>query len=169
MSTQAAATARSARQAFILQDSIGYLINRAARDMQNALDKRLAPFGVTAAQWSILIRCLSEGPQPAGALTRQLSTDASAVTRLLDRLQEKGLVTRKQRLSDRRAVEVELTEKGEELTARMPGAAVAVLEHFLRGFSPTEVEKFRQFLQRLVTNGGMSPDDVQLSGPADGE
>lgn len=147
------ALVESAERTFVLENSIGYLINRAARDMQNALDKKLAPFAVTAAQWSILIRCLSDGPQPPGALTRQLAVDASAVTRLLDRLSAKGLVVRKESLSDRRAIFVELTPKGREMVVRLPPLAMEVLEQFLDGFSKSDVDRFRDYLQRLVQNG----------------
>jgi DNA-binding MarR family transcriptional regulator len=138
----------------VLEESIGYLINRLAREMQNALEKELAPHGVTAAQWSVLIRCLNDGPQPQGALGRQLAVDASAITRLVDRLVAKDLVLRNPTPGDRRSFEVALTRKGRTLAKKLPPYARRVLTQYLAGFTPAEVKQLNGWLKQIIANSG---------------
>ena len=74
------------------------------------------------------------------------------MTRMLDRLEAKGLVSRRRCPNDRRLVKIELTEAGRLALPKMRKCSVQVLNRFLRGFSPTEARQLESFLVRMLQN-----------------
>jgi len=72
---------------------------------------------------------------------------------MLDRLEAKGLVCRVRSLEDRRVVNLELTEAGQEITRQIPAHLVGVLNQHLQGFSVAEFEMFKKMLIRFTENG----------------
>jgi len=88
----------------------------------------------------------------AGDLAREWNYDSGAMTRMLDRMEEKGFIRRKRSQSDRRIVLVQLSEKGRALDERIILAAIGVLNRQLQGFSAQEVEQFKDFLRRMIAH-----------------
>jgi len=81
--------------------SVGYLLSRVRVEMLTALDReleadrRLAPLELSAAQFIIIANLAgAEGPVSASDLCKGISYDAGAMTRMLDRLESKGLIRR---------------------------------------------------------------------------
>ena len=74
------------------------------------------------------------------------------MTRLLDRLEKKGVLRRVRTGSDRRSVRLELTAEGKKLYPKILAALVQVFNRLLRGFSKTEVRQLEQLLVRMVAN-----------------
>ncbi|GAB3551569.1 MarR family transcriptional regulator [Noviherbaspirillum agri] len=138
-------------QTYSLEESIGYLLKRAGTQLAVSVDRRLAEFDMTHAQYGIFSR-LQNGPSTAADLARSSMTDTGAMTRMLDRLEEKGFVQRSRSSADRRIVEVALTDKGRQIADRMKEVAVELLNHHLREFTPEEVEQFKSFLRRMINN-----------------
>lgn len=138
---------------YSLDESIGYLIARVRGLLSANLDRALAEFDMTHAQFAIF-RKLQDSPNAmtAGDLARDWHYDTGAMTRMLDRLEEKGFVCRNRSQADRRVVHIELSEKGRALADRMTLAAIEALNHHLQGFSPDEVELLKVFLRRMIAN-----------------
>lgn len=136
---------------YSLDESIGYLLKRAGTQLAVCVDRRLAEFDMTHAQYGIFHR-LQAAPSTAADLARSSMTDTGAMTRMLDRLEEKGFVERSRSSTDRRIVEVSLTDKGRQIADRMREVAVETLNHHLRGFTSEEVEQFKTFLRRMINN-----------------
>jgi DNA-binding MarR family transcriptional regulator len=97
-------------------------------------------------------------------LARELQTDPGATTRLLDRLEAKGLCKRIRSTEDRRVVNLELTAEGEAAADKIPGALVEVMNEHLAGFSKTEWQALTGYLRRMVANGE-NMRDASLSQP----
>ncbi|NEX59894.1 MarR family winged helix-turn-helix transcriptional regulator [Noviherbaspirillum galbum] len=133
-------------------ESIGYLLKRSGILLSTAVDRGLAQYDMTHAQFSIVFKLLHGHARTAAELARDSMTDTGAMTRMLDRLEEKGIVQRMRSSADRRVVEVELTDKGRQLADDMMRVAVEVLNHHLRGFAPEEIEQFKGFLRRMIAN-----------------
>ena len=133
-------------------ESIGYLLKRAGGQLSVTVDRRLAEFDMTHSQLGIFMKLLSGKVNTAADLAREFSMDTGAMTRLLDRLEEKGFVQRTRSTADRRVVEVALSEKGHEMAEQMIEVAVGALNHHLRGFSMDEVNQFKDFLRRMIAN-----------------
>lgn len=138
---------------YSLDESIGYLISRARALMAASLDRALAEYGMTHAQFGIFRKLMdAQSNMTTGDLAREWCYDTGAMTRMLDRLEEKGFVTRDRSQTDRRVVHVRLSDKGRALADQMSGAAIEALNHHLRGFSTDEVELFKAFLRRMIAN-----------------
>jgi DNA-binding MarR family transcriptional regulator len=74
------------------------------------------------------------------------------MTRMVDRLEAKGLVQRHRCTDDRRLINLELTEAGKALFPKMRALSMAVQNRFLRGFSKAEVEQLEGYLNRVLEN-----------------
>jgi DNA-binding MarR family transcriptional regulator len=137
---------------------VGHLLHRvrtemlAAMDREMVADEQLAAMEVTSAQF-IVIATLSLGEvKSASDLCKHISYDAGAMTRMIDRLEEKGLLRRSRCPNDRRLVNLELTEKGYTALPRMRGAAMRVVNRFLVGFTKAEARQLEGFLIRMLEN-----------------
>ena len=82
----------------------------------------------------------------ASDLCKGISYDAGAMTRMLDRLENKGLIRRNRSAQDRRLMHLELTEEGHAAYPRMREISMAVANRFLRGFSKTEARQLETLL-----------------------
>jgi MarR family transcriptional regulator, multiple antibiotic resistance protein MarR len=129
------------------------LITRARSALLTSFDTELEPFGVTGAQFEVLKNLVRSDNETAASLCRALHYDTGSMTRMLDRLQEKGLVSRERDTSDRRLVLLRLTDAGERLIPKIRPALRRALRRHLVGFTPEEVESLKRYLGRLIENG----------------
>jgi DNA-binding MarR family transcriptional regulator len=79
--------------------------------------------------------------------------DNGSMTRLLDRLEHKGLLRRERGTSDRRVVFLRLTSNGRIVLPRLRPVAVRVLERHLAGFTSGEIDDLKRYLSRMIENG----------------
>ena len=133
-------------------NSVSYLINRVRTEFFDAMDRELASFGVTGAQYIIMAQLAHKLAGSASGLCKGMSYDPGAMTRMIDRLEAKGFIVRVRCPEDRRAVNVELTDEGKAVFPKMRISVVGELNRFLRGFTKTEARQFEGFLQRMLDN-----------------
>jgi len=143
------------------EESLGWLTKRLIQSIVLHADKELANHDLTHAQWSPMLRLKLNGPRSTLQLGRELDMDGGALTRLLGRLEDKGLVKRERSSEDRRVVVVSLSEEGERLTAKVPAVLSEVFNAHLSGFSREEWHTLIQLLQRLVANGEALRESLQ--------
>lgn len=137
---------------YCADDSVGYLMRRVLNSLAQAADGRLEGDDVTHIQWGPLFMLRNARASTVAELARELQTDAGAMTRLLDRLEAKGLCRRQRSTEDRRIVRIELTPAGEEVAARVPAVLAQVMNEMLAGFSRAEWETLKLLLQRMLDN-----------------
>ncbi|WP_018546955.1 MarR family winged helix-turn-helix transcriptional regulator [Streptomyces sp. LaPpAH-108] len=94
---------------------ISHAISRVARAHRGTAGQLLRRMGLYAGQELLMMRLWETGPQRQSELIKMLDLDASTVTRMVQRLEQKGFVTRCSDPADRRAVLVAATEAGEAL------------------------------------------------------
>lgn len=135
-----------------IDDSIGYLMRQIVTLSSAVIDDRMAAHDLTDAQWKPLLMIQQGRCQTAIELSRLVCSDAGAVTRLLDRVEAKGLVRRSRSQEDRRVVNLELTEEGSRKAEEVPKVLVEVLNAMLEGFTEAEVVQLKALLQRLLAN-----------------
>jgi DNA-binding MarR family transcriptional regulator len=141
--------------AYQLGESVGYLISRTRSTLSNLVTQRtMAELGITSQQASILFMVASGKCLLAAELAREYGIDASAVTRLVDRLEKRGLLTRVRSNEDRRVVRLALTPEGQSIAVRMPAIFNGVIDNLLAGFTPEEVGFLKSMLRRVLTNSG---------------
>ncbi len=138
--------------------SIGAMLSRvkaemlAALDRELAADKRLASLEMSAAQYVIMANLAGPEPKSASDLCKGISYDAGAMTRMLDRLEAKGLIRRMRSAQDRRLMHLELTDEGRAAYPRMREMSMAVANRFLRGFTRAEARQLESLLARMLEN-----------------
>ena len=133
--------------------STGYLIANLHHSMRHALDAELASFGdVSSAQWVVLMVLSHHDDVRAAHLAKRLNYDPGSMTRLLDRLQDKGLIQRTRLDDDRRCIRIELTESGRTLAPQLPTAAINAINKSLTGFSAEEHRTLNALLGRMIDN-----------------
>jgi len=144
--------------------SVGHLLSRVRVEMLTALDReleadrRLAPLELSAAQFIIIANLAgAEGPVSASDLCKGISYDAGAMTRMLDRLENKGLIRRHRSAHDRRLMYLELTEEGRAGYPRMREISLTVANRFLRGFTKRDARQLEGLLTRMLENAQELP------------
>jgi MarR family transcriptional regulator, multiple antibiotic resistance protein MarR len=139
-------------ETFRPSQGVGAHIGRARRTIVEAIDAELAPLDISHAQW-IVVMLLGDGAASTAAeLCKILIYDPGAMTRLLDRLEKKGVLRRTRAAGDRRAMRLELTADGSRLYPRILEALVQVYNRLLRGFTKSEVRQLEQLLTRMADN-----------------
>lgn len=128
------------------------LINRVRVEVIDALDLELSKFDISAPQLLVLASVANKEAASASTLCKSISYDPGAMTRMIDRLEQKGLIRRVPHPDDRRATNLELTAAGKALYPQLISAKETVQAQFLRGFSKDEVATLEGLLNRLLEN-----------------
>lgn len=143
---------------YCANESVGYLMRRVLLALTQDTDKRLEPHGLTHAQWGPLFMMRKAGSATVAELARELQMDPGAMTRLLDRLEAKGLCKRLRSTDDRRVVNLALTREGEIAADKVPVALAEVMNSHLAGFSKSEWQLLKSLLQRMLDNAEVCRD-----------
>lgn len=139
-------------ETFRPSQGVGAHIGRARRTIVEAIDEELAPLEISHAQWIVVMMLGDGAASTATELCKILIYDPGAMTRLLDRLEKKGVLRRVRTAGDRRAVRLELTADGSKLYPKILEALVQVFNRLLRGFTKSEVRQLEQLLTRMADN-----------------
>jgi DNA-binding MarR family transcriptional regulator len=86
-------------------------------------------------------------------LAKAAGVDLGAMTRMLERLEAKGLLERRRSSTDRRVVYVSLLEAGATIAALVDDVLVSVAEDHLKDFALQERTRLRELLERMRVNG----------------
>ncbi len=133
--------------------AVGHLVGRARSALLTGLDTELEPFGLTGAQFAVLKNVADGIAETAADLCRCMHYDTGSMTRMLDRLEEKGVLRRERCTEDRRVVYLRISDTGNELLPQLRSAAVRVISRHLAGFTTAEVDTLKKFLERMIANG----------------
>lgn len=136
-----------------LATSVGFQLHQLVTAMRREVEARLAALGLTDAQWRPLWLLASGQESTANEIARRLEMDAGALTRLLDRLEAKGLIERERSAEDRRVVRLRATAAGHDAVAGVPHVLAAVNNDYLQGFTEAEWLQLRALIARLQANG----------------
>ena len=133
-------------------EAAGALVALARKAMAEEFERELAPLGLNVAQ-ALAILLLADGrAETAADLSRSLSHDAGAMTRVVDKLESLSLVKRVRGTQDRRSARLELTKEGKTLHPQVIRVQVDTLNRMLRGFTRVEARTLETLLKRIVDN-----------------
>jgi MarR family transcriptional regulator, multiple antibiotic resistance protein MarR len=139
-------------ETYTAEDSVGFLVASLRTRIFKAVDIEMAKLGFTSAQWPIL-RLVATGATPTAAdLCRQLNYDTGSMTRMLSRLERKGVIVRRADEADRRIVRLHITPAGRKLYPKLRDVVIRVLNHLTAGFSAAEVHEASGLLTRMRAN-----------------
>jgi len=140
------------RPASGLRDHVGYWLRRLSDEVHLSFERKLATHGVTVAQWNVLVTLYRDEGTTVAEVARFIETDAAAVSRLVDRLVEKGLVNRSADPASRRRVLLTLTQPASQLVPVLAGLADQNDAEFFRTLSATKRAELAGLLQRLTAD-----------------
>jgi DNA-binding MarR family transcriptional regulator len=134
---------------------MGYWIGRLHSAIHAALEKALAPEGISVAQWQVLITVHQGTTVTPVEVARHIDIVGGAVTRLVDRLVEKRLLVREFGQADRRSQRLVLTDQGRELVPKLARIVAETEAAFLAALQPEEQAAFRKLLAKLLRAQGV--------------
>lgn len=136
-----------------IEEDPNLLIRRILALASTAVNARLRGIeGPTGSQWRPLHCLYLHGSLRVIELARVCEIDPAGMTRLIDRLERKGLCRRSRSPSDRRVVEVFLTERGAESEQRVAPVLERVQHELLADFDAAQRKNLLQLLARLANN-----------------
>ena len=136
-------------ESFSLTQSVGFLLTKARNLITAEMDTALKDLDITGPQMGILLAMQRGLAATPFELSKMLSVDTGLMTRMLDKLETKGLLERSRSVDDRRVVNLVLTKKGEEIAGEIPKIAPEVLNARLKKFTKAEFEELCRLLNKF--------------------
>ena len=147
----------------MIEDSLGYLVNRVARSIAHQLAEEIRPAGVAIGQWAVLLFLWARDGMSQVDLSRVVSIEPPTMVRTIDRMVRDGLVTRSADPADGRVSRIHLTDRGRSLRDELVPKAVAANAATLEPLSPSERRTLRRLLVNLLEETGDSTSTDRLS------
>ena len=136
-----------------LEHTVFLALQRLASDLGQQVAELLKGAGLSGAQYNVLriLRGAGKSGLACGEIAGRMITRDPDITRLLDRLEKRGLVSRTRESDDRRVVTTRITGAGVALLATLDGPVSALHEQQLAGLG---AEKLGQLLELLEAAAG---------------
>jgi len=131
---------------------IGYLLADNSRLARRAFDERVRAEGVTGPQARLLLMLDRVPGQNQGHYADLLDVEPITLGRMVDRLEDAGLVERRPDPADRRARRLHLTARSREKLARLRDRLDAMVDEIMTGLSVADREEFVRLLTVVRTN-----------------
>ena len=147
-----------------MERRVGTVLAQVARLMRRAFDERAREIGVTRPQWLVLSVLQRHEGIKQGGLAEILEVEPITAGRMIGRMQEAGLVERREDSTDRRARRLYLTDRGREIIERLQPLAVETSDEALKGVSAQDKKQLSRILEMMLENltgrpGGRGPTE----------
>lgn len=129
-----------------LKDDVGYWLNRLRMEVHQSFEQRLTSYGITIAQWCILVALYNKNAASVKELSEFIETDKASISRVVERLVIKNFVEHKVG-KDRRSGYINLTHDGFELVPKLTSEAKKNEQQF---FGHLEYQEFQQLQNIFV-------------------
>lgn len=126
---------------------LGFLVRK-----ELALRFRAEGYDIGAEDWAVLLILWKKGPQTPGALADVTFRDRTTITRLIDGMVKKDLVTRREDAKDRRRSLVDITPYAFDLQGELVPIAHQVIAGAMPGVSHADLEATTRTLRRMTEN-----------------
>ena len=133
----------------IFEENIGLLIHDVARLLRVLYDRQMASIGLTRSQWWLLTYLFFKDGINQSELAILMDMEKAPLSRLLDRMEKKGWVIRKNESKDRRTKNIYLTESIKPLISSMRDKAAEYRRESLSILTDKERNKLKAILQIL--------------------
>jgi MarR family transcriptional regulator for hemolysin len=133
-------------------ETLPYEIGETAHALRKAFDRMAVGLGVTRAQWKVLFHLTRKPGLRQVELADKLDIEPITLSRIVDRLEEAGLVERSADPADRRAWRLHVTARAKPLVEKLRGIADEMTAQAFSGINPSEIEITRRVLSRAREN-----------------
>lgn len=131
---------------------IGFTIMDVARMLKTYADQRARQFGISRAQWGVLIRIDRTEGLKQSELAEILDLQPISLTRLLDRLAGNGLIERRADPNDRRANRLYLLPAARPMLDQLAELGSDLMATVLEGLEPKSIERMLHDLSLVKNN-----------------
>ena len=135
-------------------ETIPFEIGETAHALRKAFDRLAVGLGVTRAQWKVLFKLTRKPGLRQVELADMLELEPITLCRIVDRLEEAGLVERVRDPEDRRAWRLHVTAKAQPLIDKLQAVGAELVEQAFSGIDPKDIEIARNVLARARENAG---------------
>ena len=129
--------------------------------MRSQIESVFTGHGLTFMQWVSLLLIRDELAQTCAELSRELGYDSGALTRLVDQLENRGLLRRERREQDRRQVWLKLTPLGMSSLEELMPLVVGVANRSTEPLSGDELQHLTSMLTKLVNHLELMPQSAK--------
>lgn len=144
----------------LMTDNLGFLLADVSRLIRRRFDERARLIGATRAQWRTLVVLSRNEGINQGGLADLLEVEPITLCRMIDRLEESGLVERRRDPADRRAWRIFLTAKAGPVLQKVRAIADTLFEDVLDGIDQPGRDQLFASLQRMRENLFSEPDEA---------
>jgi len=137
-----------------LEDHLGYWLRCLSNHVHQGFAARLERHDVSVPQWVVLRSLLDREHTSLNELARAIGVDNGALSRMVERLLHKGLVSRETDAGNRRAVRLGLTEAGKRLVPLLAREADENDASFFGGLDEAERRRFLATVRTLLAENG---------------
>lgn len=134
-----------------------------SRLMRRRFDERARKSGATGAQWRMLKILARQPGLNQGQLAEMLEVEPITCCRMIDRLEESGLLERRRDPSDRRAWRIHLTDKAGPVLSELHDIAGDMIEGALSGLSPDQRAALVASLETIRSNLTSAPEGKEAA------
>lgn len=143
---------KSSTVAMLSTGELGFTISGVRNAIWTSIEKELEPLDITAAQFVVFNSIAMGKGRTIGEFCRMLGYDSGAMTRLLDRIEKKGLIRRVANPDDRRSYLIELTAESAALVPQARRRVQKVFARLLDGFGEQEAIALKASLEKILAN-----------------
>lgn len=133
------------------EDSVGWVMQRLAKRLNDEMDKQLATLDLTVAQFAVMMTVLESGGMTQTEIGRRFGWPAYAITRVLNALEERGLLERRADPSSRRSFNIYASAEGKNLGPELFAIVQAVNGDFMGRLPQEDRAEFRRMITLLMT------------------
>lgn len=138
-----------------LEAHLGYWLRFVSNHVSHAFGRKLEAEGVTVAEWVVLRELFGLGETAPSQLAESLGMTRGAISKLVERLVEKGLVNRASSETDRRSQRIALTETGRDLVPLLARRADENDAEFFGHLNAEERQRLFALLQGIIARHGL--------------
>jgi MarR family transcriptional regulator, transcriptional regulator for hemolysin len=135
-------------------ETLPFEIGETAHALRKAFDRHAVGLGVTRAQWKVLFRLTRMPGLRQVELADMLDVEPITLCRIVDRLEEAGLVERVRDPEDRRAWRLHVTAQAQPLIDKLQNVGTVLVDQAFSGIDPKDIEITRRVLAQARENAG---------------
>ena len=136
-----------------LNNRLGYLLKHANLRLTELTTAALKPFNLNGRELGVLVVLEAMGPTSQQDVARRLGVDRTTMVALIDALEAKSVVVRRQFEEDRRRNVVEFTEGGHEIFRQALAASDEAERRFVSPLEDAAAQAFREQLRAVIGEG----------------
>lgn len=130
--------------------SLGWMIQRIARRLDQAMEQRLRAHGMTLQHFAVMMTSLETEGLSQTEIGVRFGMAPYAISRAVDHLETAGLLERRAHPTSRRTHTIHTTKNGRALSRDLFSIVREVNDELARPLSASERDQFRQLLERLL-------------------